>query len=104
MEHIGRQLNKEPTDIKYTNLLRKGNTDSVNHVEACDRVHDTWQIVRIVYTFIEVLMIIKLMPDRWAFFAGKMSFQPLKVQFMNNSNLKRRLSMLQTNIKNVALQ
>ena len=49
MENIGRQMKKEPTDIKYLNLLRKGNTDSVKYVEPCDRVHDTWQIVRLGY-------------------------------------------------------
>ena len=49
MEHIGRQLKKDPTDIKVMNFLRKGNTDSVKHVEDCDRVHDTWEIMRIGY-------------------------------------------------------
>ena len=49
MENIGRQMKKEPTDIKYLNLLRKGNTDSVKYVEPYDRVHDTWQIVRFGY-------------------------------------------------------
>ena len=49
MENIGRQMKKEPTDIKYMNLLRKGNTDSVKYVEPCDRVHDTWKIVRFGY-------------------------------------------------------
>ena len=51
MENIGRQMKKEPTDIKYMNLLRKGNTDSVKYVEPCDRVHDTWQLVRFGYLF-----------------------------------------------------
>ena len=49
MEHIGRQMKKDPTDIKVLNFLRKGNTDSVKHVEDCDRVHDTWEIMRIGY-------------------------------------------------------
>ena len=49
MENIGRQMKKEPTDIKFMNLLRKGNTDSVKYVEPCDRVYDTWQIVRFGY-------------------------------------------------------
>ena len=51
MENIGRQMKKEPTDIKYMNLLRKGNTDSVKYVEPCDRVHDMWQLVRFGYLF-----------------------------------------------------
>lgn len=51
MENIGRQMKKEPTDIKYMNLLRKGNTDSVKYVEPCDRVHDTWLLVRFSYLF-----------------------------------------------------
>ena len=55
MEHIGRQLEKNPTDIKVLNFLRKGNTDSVKHIESCDRVYDTWEIIRIGYPDIETL-------------------------------------------------